>query len=82
VALRELGVHRLRDLSELERLHQLVIEGAANDFPPPRTLGRSATALPLQPTSFIGREEEIDEARRLLGRAQVLTQVEHGNRIV
>jgi predicted ATPase/class 3 adenylate cyclase len=78
VALRDLGVHRLKDLSEPERLYQLVIEGAANDFPPPRTLGRSATALPVQPTSFIGREEEIDEARRALGRAQMLTLVGPG----
>ena len=78
VSLRDLGVHRLKDLSEPERLSQLVIEGAANDFPPPRTLGRSATALPVQPTSFIGREEEIEEARHLLARAQLLTLVGPG----
>ena len=78
VSLRDLGVHRLKDLSEPERLYQLVIEGAPRDFPPPRTLGRAAAALPVQPTSFIGREQEIGEARRLLGRTRLLTLVGPG----
>jgi predicted ATPase/class 3 adenylate cyclase len=78
VSLRDLGVHRLKDLSEPERLYQLVIDGAPGNFPPPRTLGRAAAALPVQPTSFIGREQEIGEARRLLGRTRLLTLVGPG----
>ena len=78
VSLRDLGVHRLKDLSGPERLYQLVIEGAPSDFPPPHTLGPAAAALPIQPTRFIGREQEIGEARRLLGRTRVLTLVGPG----
>src|SRR5919204_2119189 len=35
-SLRDLGVHQLRGIEDPERLHQLVIEGLASDFPAPR----------------------------------------------
>ncbi len=73
VLLRELGAHHLRDIAHPERLHQLVIEGLAADFPPPRTLDARPNNLPLQLTSFVGRQEEIAEVRRLLGRTRLLT---------
>jgi hypothetical protein len=41
--LRELGRHRLKDLADPELLHQLVIEGLEQDFPPPRTLDARTT---------------------------------------
>jgi predicted ATPase/class 3 adenylate cyclase len=72
-SLRDLGVHRLRGLAEPERLHQLVVEGLESDFPPPRTLDARPNNLPLQLTSFVGREEEIAEVERLLGRTRLLT---------
>jgi predicted ATPase/class 3 adenylate cyclase len=58
-SLRDLGEHRLRDLSRPQHLLQLVVEGLPSDFPPVRTLGHRATNLPLQPTSLIGREHEL-----------------------
>ena len=61
VALRELGEHRLKDLTEVERLYQ-VGEG---QFPPLRTL--DATNLPLAATPILGREQEIAEVLALLG---------------
>jgi predicted ATPase/class 3 adenylate cyclase len=73
VSLHDLGVHRLRGLAEPERLHQLVVEDLASDFPPPRTLDARPNNLPLQLTSFVGREEEIAEVERLLGHTRLLT---------
>jgi predicted ATPase/class 3 adenylate cyclase len=72
-SLRDLGVHHLRGIADPERLHELVIEGLPADFPPPRTLDASPNNLPLQLTSFVGREEEITEVERLLGQTRLLT---------
>ena len=41
VSLRDLGLHRLKDIDEPTRLYQVIAEGLANRFPPPRTLPRS-----------------------------------------
>ena len=72
-SLRDLGVHRLRGIDDPERLHELVVEGLASDFPAPRTLDARPNNLPLQLTSFVGREEEIAEVERLLGQTRLLT---------
>jgi predicted ATPase/class 3 adenylate cyclase len=72
-SLRDLGVHHLRGIVDPERLHELVIEGLASDFPAPRTLDARPNNLPLQLTSFVGREEEITEVERLLGHTRLLT---------
>jgi predicted ATPase/class 3 adenylate cyclase len=72
-SLRDLGEHRLKDLVHPERLHALVIEGLVDDFPPPRTLDARPNNLPVQLTSFIGREDDIAEVGRLLGRTRLLT---------
>jgi predicted ATPase/class 3 adenylate cyclase len=73
VSLRDLGVHRLRGIADPERLHELVIEGLASDFPAPRTLDARPNNLPLQLTSFVGREEAIAEVEQLLGHTRLLT---------
>ena len=63
---RDLGEHRLKDLSAPERLFQL----GRRKFPPLRTLYR--TNLPVQATPLVGREREVGdvveqlEARRLV----------------
>jgi predicted ATPase/class 3 adenylate cyclase len=72
-SLRDLGMHRLRGLAAPERLHQLVVDGLAADFPAPRTLDARPHNLPLQLTSFVGREEEIAEVEQLLHQARLLT---------
>jgi predicted ATPase len=73
VSVRELGVHRLKDIALPEHLHELVIEGLRADFPPPRTLDARRDILPRQLTSLVGREEEIAEVRRLLDRTRLVT---------
>jgi predicted ATPase/class 3 adenylate cyclase len=70
---RDLGAHRLKDIALPEHLHDLVVEGLRADFPPPRTLDARRDILPRQLTSFVGREEEIAEVRRLLDRTRLVT---------
>jgi predicted ATPase/class 3 adenylate cyclase len=72
-SLRDLGEHRLKDMIHPERLHDLVVEGTVSDFPPPRTLDSRPNNLPVQLTSFVGREQERAEIRELLGRTRMLT---------
>jgi len=71
VGLRDLGPHRLKDLTEPQRLYQLLIEGVERDFPPPKTLENRPTNLPTQPTTLIGREQELREVEGLLRREDV-----------
>ena len=63
--LRDLGEHRLKDLSAPERIHQL---GDA-DFPPLKSLHQ--TNLPVPATPFLGRERELTELLGLLAQADV-----------
>ena len=62
---RDLGLHRLKDLSAPERLFQL----GTDVFPPLKTLHE--TNLPVPATPFLGREREIDELALLLRRPEV-----------
>lgn len=62
VELRDLGEHRLKDLTSAQRLFQV----GTKDFPPLRTLDISRTNLPPQPTRFLGRERELEEVVSLL----------------
>jgi len=66
---RELGVHRLKDLIEAERLYQL----GDGDFPPLRTL--DATNLPTASSEIIGREREVAELVSLLSNGTRLLTV-------
>ena len=63
---RDLGDHRLKDLTGPQRLYQLCIEGLAADFPPPRTIEGRVTNLPAQPTPLVGRDAELEAVRTLL----------------
>src|SRR2546425_1213083 len=72
-SLRDLGKHRLKDILQPEHLYDLVIEGLQAEFPPPRTLEARPNNLPLQLTSFVGREDQIGELRELLRQVRLLT---------
>ncbi|HEX9095140.1 MAG TPA: adenylate/guanylate cyclase domain-containing protein, partial [Candidatus Dormibacteraeota bacterium] len=73
LALKDLGVHRLKDLARPERLYQLMIPGLRDDFPPLKTLEATPNNLPMQLTSFIGRDDQVREAKELLARSRLLT---------
>ncbi|MGH7432753.1 MAG: ATP-binding protein [Candidatus Methylomirabilales bacterium] len=76
--LRDLGEHRLKDLARAERLFQITIADLPNTFPPLKTLDALPHNLPVQLTSFIGREKEIGEIRQLLGSSRLLALVGPG----
>jgi predicted ATPase/class 3 adenylate cyclase len=67
--LQDLGVHRLKDLREPERLYQL----GPGDFPPLRTL--TATNLPITATQNICRDRELCELVSLLTNGKSLVTV-------
>jgi predicted ATPase/class 3 adenylate cyclase len=63
---RDLGAHRLKDLSAPERIYQLEIEGLPGEFPLLNTLEAGMKNLPLPRTSFVGRAPELEAIDRLL----------------
>jgi predicted ATPase/class 3 adenylate cyclase len=58
--LRDLGDHRLKDLAAAERIFQF----GGESFPPLKSMQR--TNLPIPPTPFLGREQELHEVVALL----------------
>ncbi len=73
VSLLDLGEHRLKDLVRPERIFQLIAPDLPSDFPPLKSLDAFPNNLPLQVTSFIGREKEMEAAKRLLWDARLVT---------
>jgi predicted ATPase/class 3 adenylate cyclase len=73
ITLRDLGEHRLKDLIRPEHVYQPVAPGLPADFPPLKTLDLRPNNLPVQLTSFIGRETQMAEVKRLLSAARLLT---------
>jgi len=71
--LRDLGLHRLRDLAGTEHLYQLLVEGVPDVFPALRTLDGTPNNLPTQLTSFVGRSEMVARAKRLVETSRLLT---------
>jgi predicted ATPase len=63
---RDLGAHRLKDLSTPERIYQLEIQGLPCDFSLLKTIEAGMKNLPLPRTSFVGRASELEEIDRLL----------------
>ena len=59
VELRDLGIHRLKDLTEPEHLYQVIHDALRSEFPAPRTLDGRPNNLPQQATEFLGREDEL-----------------------
>jgi predicted ATPase len=66
-SLRDLGEHRLKDLTAPERIYQLGEER----FGPLKTLHQ--TNLPVQPTALVGRERELAEVLLLIRASRLVT---------
>ena len=71
IDIRDLGEHRLKDLTRPEHIYQLVIPGLASQFPPLKTLDARPNNLPRQTTALIGREKETEAVCALLRRPGV-----------
>jgi len=60
-SLRDMGTHRLKDLGEPEHVFALTHPDLRETFPPLKSLDRHPNNLPLQLSSFVGRERELRE---------------------
>lgn len=69
LVVRDLGEHRLRDLSSPMLIFQL----GAEEFPPLHTLDELPGNLPMQRTSFIGRADEVKELAAVVETERLLT---------
>lgn len=69
-----LGSHQLRDLPRPQRVVQLCHPDVCNDFPPLRTRETVVAAnLPMQFTSFVGREAEITNVLHIMADNRLVT---------
>jgi predicted ATPase/class 3 adenylate cyclase len=71
VSLKDLGEHALKDLLRPEHIFQLTIPDLPNDFPALKSLSHHPHNLPLQPTPFLGRQQEVASVCELLSRSDV-----------
>ncbi|MGH2372158.1 MAG: tetratricopeptide repeat protein [bacterium] len=72
-SIKDLGEHRLKDLQRPERIFHLLHADLPAEFPPLRSLENLPNNLPRQLTSFIGREHEMTQVKRLLSTTRLLT---------
>lgn len=73
VTLRDLGAHRLKDLLRPERIYQLTYPDLPADFPSLKSIDAFPNNLPVQLTSFIGREREITQIKQILNASRLIT---------
>jgi len=78
ITLRHLGTIPLRDLKEPERVFQAVAAGLRADFKALRALETPPNNLPLQTTSFVGRQPDVLRIERLLETEALVTIVGAG----
>jgi predicted ATPase/class 3 adenylate cyclase len=77
-SLRDLGEHRLKDLVRPEHIFQLSHPALEADFPALRSVDAYPNNIPIQLTTFIGRERELKEAKERLASARLLTLIGPG----
>ncbi len=73
VRLKDLGEHHLKGMERTEHLYQAAAQDLPQAFPSLPTAILYPNNLPVQLTSFIGREKEIDEVTGLLQTHRLLT---------
>ena len=71
--LKDLGLHGLKDLSSQERVYQLVHTDLPENFPSLRSLDALPNNLPVQLTSFVGREQEMIDLKKILSNSRMVT---------
>jgi predicted ATPase/class 3 adenylate cyclase len=69
----DLGMRRLKDLTEPEHVWQLSIEGLPQQFPPLTSLDERPNNLPAQLTRLIGRDAEAEEVEALVAKHRIVT---------
>ncbi|HVF20497.1 MAG TPA: adenylate/guanylate cyclase domain-containing protein, partial [Mycobacteriales bacterium] len=71
--LRDLGAHRLPDLTQPERIFQLCHHDLPEDFPPLQSLDSTVHNLPVQLSSFVGRAREVAAVAQLVDDCRLVT---------
>jgi predicted ATPase/class 3 adenylate cyclase len=69
----DLGAHRLQDLSRAEHVFQLDAPGLETQFPPLRSLDSFPSNLPVQVSSFVGRDDELAAVASALTESRIVT---------
>ena len=78
ISFRDLGERRLKDVIQPIRLFQILCPGLKEEFPSLKTLDVRPNNLPVQLTSFIGREEEMKKVKSILAKSRLLTIIGSG----
>jgi predicted ATPase len=78
ITLRQLGTIALRDLKAPQRVFQAIGAGLRTEFKALRALETPANNLPLQTTSFVGRQQDVLKIQRLLETEALVTIVGAG----
>jgi predicted ATPase/class 3 adenylate cyclase len=69
----ELGLHRLKDLAQPERVWQVTAKDLQAEFPRLNSLDALPNNLPIQVTSFRGRERDLEELKAHLVEHRLIT---------
>jgi len=78
ISLRDMGVNKFAGVPSPVRIFQVIASDLPMEFPPLRTLDNLPNNLPIQLTSFVGREKELTEVKQLLQNARILTLIGSG----
>jgi predicted ATPase/class 3 adenylate cyclase len=73
ITLRDMKEHRLKGLLNSEHLWQIIAHDLQQDFPPLQSLNETPNNLPIQLTSFIGREKEVGQIKQRLEKNRLVT---------
>src|SRR6266545_950728 len=73
INLRDMGQHNLKDVPQPVHVFQVVAPDLQSEFPALRTIDLHPHNFPTQVTSFVGREKELAEVKKLLQDTHVLT---------
>jgi predicted ATPase/class 3 adenylate cyclase/Tfp pilus assembly protein PilF len=73
ITFKDLGERRLKDLIHPMRIYQIASPRIRDDFPQLKTLDSRPNNLPVQLTSFIGREEEMRKIKGVLRQTHLTT---------
>jgi class 3 adenylate cyclase len=73
ISLQDLGQHRLRDLARPDHLFQLNHPKLPSRFPALQSLSVLKHNLPVQLTSFVGRERQLKEVQQLVEAHRLVT---------
>src|SRR5688572_3053343 len=78
INLRDMGKHNFKDVPQSVRVFQVIAPGLQSEFPALRTQDAQPNNQPAQFTSFVGREKELADVKRLLLDARLLTLIGPG----